>query len=127
MTVTGEGLGIELRESEGGTLFESGNAEPTQLCKDMLTMIASQLGKMPNNLLIEGYTDAKPYNSSCGYSNWELSADRANSARKLMQENGVRSNQVSEVRDFRFQRLRKPDDPDSPSNRRVSIVVKHGS
>jgi len=56
MTVTGEGLGIELRESEGGTLFESGNAEPTQLCKDMLTMIASQLGKMPNNLLIEGYT-----------------------------------------------------------------------
>jgi len=44
-----------------------------------------------------------------------------------MQENGVRSNQVSEVRDFRFQRLRKPDDPDSPSNRRVSIVVKYGS
>jgi chemotaxis protein MotB len=63
----------------------------------MLTMIASQLGKMPNNLLIEGHTDAKPYNSSRGYSNWELSAERADSARKLMQDNGVRSNQVSDV------------------------------
>jgi chemotaxis protein MotB len=125
MTVTGEGLRIELMESEGGTFFESGNAEPTELCKDMLTMIASQLGKMPNNILIEGHTDAKPYNSARGYSNWELSADRANGARKLMQENGVRSNQVSEVRGFGFQRLRKPDDPDSPSNRRVSIVVKY--
>ena len=125
MTVTGEGLRIELLESEVGTFFESGNADPTGPGKDMLTMIASQLGKMPNNLLIEGHTDARPYTSSRGYSNWELSADRANSARKIMQENGVRSNQVTEVRGFGFQHLRKPDEPNSPSNRRVSIVVKY--
>jgi len=125
MTVTGEGLRIELMESERGTFFESGNSAPTGQCKEMLDMLASQLGKMPNKLLIEGHTDAKLYNSSRGYSNWELSSDRANSARKLMQDSGVRANQVTEVRGFADQRLRKPDDPNSPSNRRVSIVVKY--
>ena len=125
MTVTGEGLRIELMESEHATFFESGDSAPTGTGKDMLDMLAAQLGKMPNKLLIEGHTDAKPYNSARGYSNWELSSDRANSARKLMQDNGVRSNQVTEVRGFADQRLRKPDDPNSPSNRRVSIVVKY--
>jgi chemotaxis protein MotB len=125
MTVTGEGLRIELMESQAGTFFESGDSAPTGTGQDMLTMLATQLGKMPNKLLIEGHTDAKRYNSSRGYSNWELSADRANSARKLMQDNGVRANQVTEVRGFADQRLRKPDDPGSPSNRRVSIVVKY--
>lgn len=125
MTVTGEGLRIELMESEVATFFESGNAQPTESGQEMLTMIASQLGKMPNSLLIEGHTDARPYNSNRGYSNWELSADRANSARKLMEDSGTRPKQVVEVRGFADQRLRKLDDPNSPSNRRVSIVVKY--
>jgi chemotaxis protein MotB len=125
MTVTGEGLRIELLESEVGTFFESGNAQPTTTGKEMLDMLASELGKMQNKLLIEGHTDARPYQSSNGYSNWELSADRANSARRLMEANGLKSDQVAEVRGYAAQRLRKPDDPDSPSNRRVSIVVKY--
>ena len=125
MTVTGEGLRIELLESEVGTFFESGNAHPTGSGIEMLDMLASQLGKMPNKLLIEGHTDARPYASSREYSNWELSTDRANSARKLMQQSGVRPDQVTEVRGYADQRLRKPDDPDSASNRRVSIVVKY--
>jgi chemotaxis protein MotB len=91
----------------------------------MLEMLAAQLGKLQNKLLIEGHTDARPYASSLEYSNWELSTDRANSARKLMQQSGVRPDQVTEVRGYADQRLRKPDDPDSASNRRVSIVVKY--
>jgi len=125
MTVTGEGLRVELMESEKGTFFASGNADPTANGKEMLDMLAAQLGKLPNKLVIEGNTDAKPYNSPTGYSNWDLSADRANSARKLMQEKGVRPDQVSEVRGFADQRLRDPQHPDSASNRRVSIIVKY--
>jgi chemotaxis protein MotB len=125
MTVTGEGLRIELLESEVGTFFESGNAQPTGSGKEMLDMLAAQLGKMQNKLLIEGHTDARPYQSSNGYSNWELSTDRANSARKLMQANGLNPAQVAEVRGYADQHLRNPDDPNSASNRRVSIVVKY--
>jgi chemotaxis protein MotB len=80
---------------------------------------------MQNKLLIEGHTDAHPYGTANGYSNWELSVDRANSARKLMQGTGVKSDQVAEVRGYADQRLRKPEDPNSASNRRVSIVVKY--
>jgi len=126
MTVTGEGLRIELLESEVGTFFQSGSAQPSGTGKDMLDMLAGELGKLQNRLLIEGHTDSQPFAASAkGYSNWELSADRANSARKLMQENGLSVNQVAEVRGYADQHLRKPEDPNNASNRRVSIVVKY--
>ena len=126
MTVTGEGLRIELLESEVGTFFDKGSSHPSSTGQSMLTMLAGELGKMPNRLLLEGHTDSEPFAASVGgYSNWELSADRANSARKLMQEAGLRSDQVAEVRGFADQRLRKPEDPKNASNRRVSIVVKY--
>ncbi|HLK22694.1 MAG TPA: flagellar motor protein MotB [Bryobacteraceae bacterium] len=125
MTVTGEGLRIELLESEVGTFFDTGSPSPSSSGKDMLQVISKELGKMPNKLFIEGHTDAKPFSSKNGYSNWELSSDRANSARKVMQDSGVRADQVVEVRGYADQRLRKPDDPANASNRRVSIVVKY--
>ena len=126
MTVTGEGLRIELLESEVGTFFEKGSSHPSSTGKNMLDMLARQLGKMPNRMLIEGHTDSQPFAASVGgYSNWELSADRANSARKLMQESGLSKDQVAEVRGYADQRLRKPEDPKNASNRRVSIVVKY--
>jgi chemotaxis protein MotB len=125
MTVTGEGLRIELLESSVSTFFESGNAEPTGSGKEMLDLLASELGKLPNRLSVEGHTDSKPYVSATGYSNWELSADRANAARKLIQQAGVRPDQVADVRGYADQKLRKPEEPASASNRRVSIVVKY--
>jgi len=125
MTVTGEGLRIELLESDVSTFFETGSAQPTNSGQEMLRMLASQLGKLPNSIFIEGHTDARPYVSRTGYSNWELSADRANSARRLMQQCGLGADQVAEVRGFADQHLRKPDAPDSSSNRRVSIVVRY--
>jgi len=127
MTVTGEGLRIELLESKTSTFFETGNAQPTDSGNEMLKLLASELGKLPNRLSVEGHTDARPYVSAIGYSNWELSSDRANAARKLIQESGVRANQVADVRGYADQKLRKLDDPDSASNRRVSIVVKYRS
>ena len=74
-------------------------------------MLAGQLGKMPNRMLIEGHTSSQAFAASVGgYSNWELSADRANSARKLMQESGLSKDaQVAEVRGYADQHLRKPE------------------
>jgi len=125
MTVTGEGLRIELLEKDKSTFFETGNAQPTDSGTEMLQLLATQLGKLPNRLSVEGHTDSQAYVSKTGYSNWELSADRANAARKLIQQGGVRPEQVADVRGYADQRLRKPEEPDSPSNRRVSIVVKY--
>ncbi len=126
MTVTGEGLRIELLETEVGIFFQTGSSRPSESGRDMLKMLAGELGAMQNRLLMEGHTDAQPFAASAnGYSNWELSSDRANSARKLMQESGLRQDQVAEVRGYADQHLRKPEDPTNASNRRVSIVVKY--
>jgi chemotaxis protein MotB len=125
MSVTGEGLRIELLESKTNSFFENGNAQPTATGEEILQLLAVQLGKLPNRLSVEGHTDANPYVSATGYSNWELSSDRANTARKLIQQSGVRTDQVADVRGYADQRLRKPEDPTSASNRRVSIVVKY--
>ncbi len=124
MTVTGEGLRIELLESEKGMFFESGKPIPTPTGRDLLIKLSGELGKMKNSILVEGHTDNQQYQGA-EYSNWELSADRANSARKIMQENGLRQDQVTQVRGFADQQLRLPDKPGDPSNRRVSIIVQY--
>jgi chemotaxis protein MotB len=125
MTVTNEGLRIELMESASGTFFDSGSAKLNGDGQDMLITLAHELGKLHNKLSIEGHTDAKPYSGSGTYSNWELSADRANAARRLMQANGVGENQITEVRGFADEDPRKPKDPLDPSNRRITLIVQY--
>jgi len=125
MTVTAEGLRIELLESESGTFFDTGSPQPNESGKELLVMLAHELGNLPNKVSIEGHTDSKPYVGTGQYSNWELSADRANSARRLMQENDLGRDQVSQVRGYADQRLRKPDAPFDASNRRISVIVQY--
>jgi chemotaxis protein MotB len=125
MTITSEGLRIELLETEKGAFFPSGVAEPTDVGREFLIMLAKELGKLPNTISIEGHTDAQPYSGGGNYSNWELSADRANAARRVMQQNGLGLRQVSQVRGYADQRLRKPKDPNNPSNRRISLIVQY--
>jgi chemotaxis protein MotB len=125
MTVTNEGLRIELTESAAGTFFDSGSPRISADGSDLLKTLAEELGKLPNKLALEGHTDSKPYAEGSKYSNWELSADRANAARRLMQQQGVRQDQVTQVRGFADQRLRKPQDPLDPSNRRISLIVQY--
>ena len=88
-------------------------------------MLAAELKTLPNQLLIEGHTDAAQYSHDADYSNWELSADRANSARRLLQQDGVRADQVTQVRGYADQMLRVKSNPYDPSNRRISILVKN--
>jgi chemotaxis protein MotB len=125
ITVTPEGLRIELLESAGGTFFDSGSSALNQSGREIVELLAVELGKAPNHISVEGHTDAKPFTGKGSYSNWELSADRANAARRLMQQSGLRGDQISQVRGFADQRLRKPKDPLDPSNRRISIIVQY--
>jgi chemotaxis protein MotB len=125
MTITSEGLRIELLETASGTFFESGSSRPNDDGKELLILLAQELGKLPNKISIEGHTDSKPYSGNRDYGNWELSADRANAARRLMQENGVRPDQVSQVRGFADERLRNLKDPFDPSNRRISVIIQY--
>ncbi len=125
MTITSEGLRIELLESSSGTFFESGKPGLNDDGRELLVALAQQLGKLPNRISIEGHTDAKPYAVERDYGNWELSADRANSARRLMQNSGLRSDQISQVRGYADQKLRVPANPLEPSNRRISLIVQY--
>lgn len=125
LTITAEGLRVEMLETEEGMFFEVGSAKPTRSGEELLRKLASELAKLPNPLLIEGHTDSRPYLRDGGYSNWELSTDRANAARRMMQEDGVRRDQVVQVRGYADQRLLRPDDPQAPSNRRISVVVQY--
>jgi chemotaxis protein MotB len=125
MTITNEGLRIELMESASGTFFDSGRPELNADGRELLITLAKELGKLPNKISIEGHTDSKPYSSSGNYGNWELSSDRANAARRLMQANGVMPNQVIQVRGFADQRLKKVKDPLDPANRRISVIVQY--
>jgi len=125
ITVTSDGLRIELLETEAGMFFESGRALPSETGAELLARLAGELGKLPNNLLIEGHTDAKPFSKDGVYSNWELSSDRANAARKLMVANGVSAEHIAQVRGFADRQLRHPEEPEAASNRRVSVIVQY--
>jgi chemotaxis protein MotB len=124
MTVTAEGLRIELIEEANGTFFDLGNANPSENGKELLSTLAGEIGKLPNRVSVEGHTDAKPYTGQL-YSNWELSVDRANTARRIMQASGLRADQISQVRGYAEQRLRNVANPEDPANRRISVIVQY--
>ncbi len=127
ITITPEGLRIELVEDKNGTFYQSGSARLSDRGQELLVLLAGELKTLPNDLLIEGHTDATQYSTDASYTNWELSADRANTARRLLQQNGVRSNQVTQVRGYADQFLRVRNNPYDPSNRRITIMVRNGS
>jgi chemotaxis protein MotB len=127
LSVTGEGLGIDLLETEQGLFFVTGSPSPTPEGEHLLRLLAEEIGKMPNPVVIEGHTDSRPFRYDApqnGYGNWELSADRANAARRLLNEYGLRPQQVVEVRGYADQKLLEPDHPNDARNRRISLVVK---
>lgn len=126
ITESQDGLRIELLEGDKGTFFQSGSAAPTDALSGFLKIIAPQLGKMQNRISIEGHTDSVPYSGTGTYSNWELSADRANAARRLLQTSGVGAAQVGQVRGFADQLPRVPDNPTDAANRRVTLIVDPG-
>ena len=124
MTITAEGLRIDLLETKRGLFFESADPRPTEAGAELLKVLATELAKLPNKIVIEGHTDSSPFGRP-DYSNWELSADRANAARRILTDSGLDAGRISQVRGFADQRLLLKNDPTNPSNRRISIIVRN--
>lgn len=125
MSVGDEGLKIELLENEEGLFFQSGSATPSVMGREAIELIGRQLAVMPHSIVIEGHTDAEPFRGRQSYGNWELSADRANAARRILTESGVAADRIAEVRGFAAMKLRIPRAPRDASNRRVSLIVRY--
>jgi len=125
ISVTDEGLRIELVDNSSGLFFDVGSARLKPEAVQLLMMMGSEIHKLKNPVIVEGYTDSRPYVTP-GYSNWELSVDRANAARKILAENGLKD-QIRAVRGFADRKLRHPENPMDYSNRRVSILVPRNS
>lgn len=125
IVLTPEGLRIELLES--GTrevFFHSGSAEPTPQAVAVFQIIGAGLRRLPNPIVLEGHTDARPFDRG-GYTNWELSVDRANAARRLVLASGVAGLRIIEVRGYAAQHLRLRDDPFAAANRRVTLLLPY--
>jgi chemotaxis protein MotB len=120
--LTRDGLRIELLEKSDSLFFDSGSAALKERTIRLLQAIARELGSLSNPIVVEGHTDSRRYTTSGAYTNWELSADRANAARRVM-DGVLPSGRLSEVRGYADTRLRFPKDPLDPRNRRVSIIV----
>ncbi|HTS87728.1 MAG TPA: flagellar motor protein MotB [Gemmatimonadales bacterium] len=121
--ITEEGLRIQLLEDSSGVFFETGSAVPKPAGAEVLRLLGKELGSIPNAVVIEGHTDARPYHRADGYSNWELSTDRANTARRILLTGGLNEAQVQQVRGWADRRLRDPAHPLADSNRRVTITM----
>jgi chemotaxis protein MotB len=123
ISVTKDGLRIELIEGgRGDTFFPFGSAVMRDEAKRALQLIAAELVGIENPIVIEGHTDAAQY-ARRDYTNWELSADRANAARQLLEQLGIPSERIVEVNGLADRRLRLPSYPLDPSNRRISILL----
>ena len=121
--LTEDGLRIQLLEDSTGVFFQSGSALPKPAGVALLNFLGRTLGGIPNAIAIEGHTDAKPYSRPDGYSNWELSVDRANAARRIMVSGGLNDAQVQQVRGWADRRPRDREHPLADANRRVTVTV----
>ncbi len=122
--LTRDGLRIQLVEASGkSSFFSSGSADMSPDGRNILAAISSELAKLDHSVVIEGHTDSKKFNDGAEYTNWELSADRANTARRVMLASGVREGKIKEIRGYAANDPRYPDDPTNPANRRIAIIV----
>jgi chemotaxis protein MotB len=124
ITITDEGLRIELVDRSQSSFFDTGSSVLVGDSEKILTAIGNEVGKLANNVVVEGHTDSAAYQHGQTYDNWNLSTDRANVARRVLVQSGVRLDQLKGIRGYADTALRYQDQPLDPRNRRVSIVVK---
>lgn len=121
--ITDEGLRIQIVDRSQRPMFDSGSAQLKYYSQDILFELAKLLGSVTNKLSITGHTDATPYTGRAGYTNWELSADRANTARRALVAGGVSAGQIARVVGLSDSVLFDQENPRAPVNRRISIIV----
>ena len=120
---TPEGLRIQLVDQQGKSMFPLGRAELYPHTQKLLELVADAISRMPQKVAIKGHTDAAPFVSAKGYSNWELSTDRANAARRGLLKAGLGVERIESVSGRAAQDLLTPDEPFNPKNRRISIIM----
>ena len=125
--ITPSGLRIQIVDEDKRPMFDSGSAEPKIYSKLILRGLGRVLKAVPNKVSITGHTDATPYLDREDYGNWELSADRANSARRELMVGGISEAKVARVEGFASSILFDADNPYNPVNRRIAIIVLKNS
>lgn len=123
MEVTRDGLQIQIVDKESRPMFDSGSAEIKSYMNDILRALAETLGTVPNRISLSGHTDAQQFVDSPDYSNWELSADRANAARRSLLGGGVKETQLAQVVGMSSSVPFDKENANNPVNRRISILV----
>ena len=124
LDMTRDGLRIQITDEQNRPMFDSGSAVVKPYMRDLLQGIGRVLGDVPNHITIEGHTDAQPFSGGeRGYSNWELSSDRANASRRELVAGGLPDDRMLLVQGLASSRLFVPSDPQSPLNRRITIIV----
>jgi chemotaxis protein MotB len=122
LDVTPEGVRIQIIDHERRSMFPLGSARLENFSSDILKELAHIVSSVPNRISISGHTDVKPY-VAVNYTNWELSADRANAARRALLAGGLAPEKIGRVVGLASSVLLDPAAPESPVNRRISIVV----
>lgn len=121
--VTEDGLRIQLIDKDHRSMFKSASAELYDYAKVLLRQIGERVRKVPNRIMITGHTDDQSFSRPDGYSNWELSADRANAARRVLRGGGVSEDRFSAVRGKASTEPLLPDQPTRSENRRITILL----
>lgn len=124
LSITPEGLLIDVLDSERRAFFESGSAEIRPLLRSILEKIVPHIKDLPTKIMISGHTDAYVYRSSGFYSNWELSTARALNTRREMEKLGLPTTMLDRIIGYADSAPLFPDDPYNPANRRISILVE---
>lgn len=125
--MTPEGLRIQIVDRDGESMFPTGSAQPYEKTVQLLGMVAEIIKKMPNQISVRGHTDGAPYSNGANYTNWELSADRANASRRVLLKAGIEQKKLSNVVGKADTEHLKPDAPMDPQNRRISIILLRDS
>ncbi|MCR5868245.1 MAG: flagellar motor protein MotB [Aquincola tertiaricarbonis] len=124
LDMTRDGLRIQIVDEQNRPMFDSGSAEVKPYMRELLREIGAVLGEVPNRLTLEGHTDAHPFSGGeRGYSNWELSADRANASRRELILGGLPDHRILRVQGLASSTLFVNDEPLNAQNRRISIIV----
>jgi chemotaxis protein MotB len=127
ITQSPEGILIELVDSQDEPLFKIGSSASNELLEILITSISTSFGVFENEIKIVGHTDARQFDRNLNYNNWNLSADRAATARRLLIAGGIDTAQVTEISGKADTQLLIKDDPYAPQNRRISIMIKTGA
>ncbi len=121
--MTEEGMRIQLVDQDNRSMFRNETSELYAYAERMLRHIAEKVGKLPNRIAITGHTDSVPFRAGSNYSNWELSSDRANAARRVLRSEGVSTDRFAEITGKASTEPLLPGRPDRPENRRITILV----